>query len=148
MVPFVKGATIIDIGCGSGILMLSALFMGAHNAVGIDIEEEALQHASANAKLNHLNKKASFTKKIDRKNLKGTLLFLINMISSEQKIAWSTQKPLHKHKATLITSGILTEQRESYLNWASEQGWKWIREDSEKGWSGFVFSQEGDTEIT
>lgn len=143
MAPFVKAATVVDIGCGSGILMLSALLMGANNAIGIDIEEDALEHASANAKLNHLDKKAVFTKKMDRKKLRGTLLLLMNMISSEQKMAWSAQKPLHEQRATLITSGILTEQRETYLNWAIQQGWKLIIEASEEGWSGFVFSQEG-----
>jgi len=144
MAPFVKGATIVDIGCGSGILMLSGLLMGARHAIGIDIEEDALEHAAANAKLNHLAKKAVFTKKIERKHLGENLLFLMNMISSEQKMAWEEQKPLHSQKAVLVTSGILTEQRAPYLNWAERQGWKTITEASEEGWSGFVFTlQEG-----
>lgn len=142
MAPFVKGVAIVDIGCGSGILMLSGLLMGACHAIGIDIAEDALAHAAINAKLNHLEKRTAFTKKVKRDQLEGNSLFLMNMIFSEQKLAWDEQKPLHSPKAVLVTSGILTEQRESYLSWAAQQGWKWVSDISEEGWSGFVFLQE------
>ena len=48
------GQIALDIGCGSGILSLAALLMGAKKAYGVDIDAEALLHAEKNADLNGL----------------------------------------------------------------------------------------------
>ena len=45
---------VLDVGTGSGILALAALKMGAREAVGLDIDREALDVAAENAKLNQL----------------------------------------------------------------------------------------------
>jgi ribosomal protein L11 methyltransferase len=43
---------VIDVGCGSGILSIAALKLGAQRALGIDIDPEALPSALENAGLN------------------------------------------------------------------------------------------------
>jgi ribosomal protein L11 methyltransferase len=45
---------ILDVGTGSGVLALGALVLGVPRALGIDIDEEALRVASANARINAL----------------------------------------------------------------------------------------------
>jgi len=47
-----RGATVIDLGCGSGILAVAALKLGARQALGVDIDPEAMQATRANAELN------------------------------------------------------------------------------------------------
>lgn len=49
------GGLAADIGCGSGILALSALRLGAGKAVGLDIDPCAVRTARANARLNRLD---------------------------------------------------------------------------------------------
>ena len=44
--------TIIDFGCGSGILAVSALKLGAKNAIGIDIDQQAIDSSADNAERN------------------------------------------------------------------------------------------------
>ncbi len=46
------GLTVLDYGCGSGILGLAAVKLGAANVLGVDIDERALEAASANAQQN------------------------------------------------------------------------------------------------
>jgi ribosomal protein L11 methyltransferase len=46
------GETVLDYGCGSGILAIAALRLGAGRAVGVDIDAEAVIAASANARRN------------------------------------------------------------------------------------------------
>lgn len=46
------GTTVIDYGCGSGILAVSALCLGASRAWAVDIEPQALEATLANAALN------------------------------------------------------------------------------------------------
>jgi ribosomal protein L11 methyltransferase len=46
------GSTVLDYGCGSGILALAALALGAHRAFAVDNDEQALAATRANAELN------------------------------------------------------------------------------------------------
>ena len=51
--------TIIDYGCGSGILAIAALKLGAKHAIGIDIDPQALQASQDNAKRNNVENRLS-----------------------------------------------------------------------------------------
>ena len=46
------GETVLDYGCGSGILAIAALKLGAARAVGVDIDPLALEAARYNASAN------------------------------------------------------------------------------------------------
>ena len=48
----IKGCSVIDYGCGSGVLAISALRLGAEFARGVDIDPDALADSQANAILN------------------------------------------------------------------------------------------------
>ena len=50
--PAPSGLNVIDLGCGSGILAIAALKVGAHSALGVDIDALAIEAASHNAALN------------------------------------------------------------------------------------------------
>lgn len=47
----------LDVGCGSGILAVAALLLGAKSAVGVDIDEMAVKTAKENAQLNGVKDK-------------------------------------------------------------------------------------------
>ena len=46
------GETVLDIGCGSGILSIASLLLGAKSAVGVDIDSLAVKTAKQNAEKN------------------------------------------------------------------------------------------------
>lgn len=46
------GARVLDVGCGSGILAIAALLLGAESAVGVDIDPQALLASRENAERN------------------------------------------------------------------------------------------------
>ena len=52
--------TVLDIGCGSGILSIAAVLLGAERATGIDIDPVAVKVARENAALNGLSEKTEF----------------------------------------------------------------------------------------
>lgn len=136
MAPRVLKRIVIDIGCGSGILSLGALLLGAKQAFGIDIDEGALEHASANSRLNGLEAKSLFGRELPEQTSK-TPLVLMNMIFSEQREAWTACKV---KSGELITSGILVKERTRYLEQAREWGWKLVEERREEEWLGFIFN--------
>lgn len=52
-----KGVDVLDVGCGSGILSVASLLLGAKSALGIDIDEMSVKTARENAKLNSVDSK-------------------------------------------------------------------------------------------
>lgn len=49
-----EGAKVLDVGCGSGILSVAALKLGAGEAVGTDIDKECIISTQENLRVNHL----------------------------------------------------------------------------------------------
>lgn len=142
MKPIVQDKFFIDIGCGSGVLMLAAVAMGASAAYGIDIDPKALIHAHENAQLNQIEKKCHFClpDEFDA-SIKGEVLIAMNMISSEQRQAWKSLPILHSTVETILTSGIRKEERNQYLEQASKWNWKFTKESQEDGWLAFQFER-------
>lgn len=55
-----ENQTVLDIGCGSGVLAIAAVKLGARSAIGIDIDPDALENASENAALNEMRDRVRF----------------------------------------------------------------------------------------
>lgn len=49
-----KGMKVLDMGCGSGILSIASILLGAESCVGVDIDENAVRIAKENAELNNI----------------------------------------------------------------------------------------------
>lgn len=141
MPSYVKEKSVIDVGCGSGILSLAAVAMGATSVWGIDIDEEALVHSRANAECNGMGG-IEFLLPDDCKGKCSGSVALMNMIQSEQEVAWkSLISSIDSIPEIMVTSGILREGRADYLAMCAKWGWKLIDEREEDGWLGFVFAK-------
>lgn len=67
-----ENTTVLDVGCGSGILAIASLLLGAKSAVGVDIDELAVKTAAENAELNNVTERftaihGNFTEKVEGK---------------------------------------------------------------------------------
>jgi ribosomal protein L11 methyltransferase len=118
-----RGKRVIDIGCGSGILSFAAIALGAKDVLGIDIDLAAVEHAIENAKLNDMEESCSFIHPEQCIENKEPSVILINMILSEQELAWKELKESLNPKI-IISSGILSEEKDKALKLGENWGWK------------------------
>lgn len=136
---YVKDQIVVDIGSGSGILTLASDVLGAKKAIGVDIDPLAVEHAKENTILN--GSKAIFFLPEAFSIPEGPLVTLMNMVSSEQEIAWQSYPLVWKASTLLLTSGVLTEDKDAYLEQMQLKGWHSIHDVSLDGWHAFVFSK-------
>lgn len=135
MAQLVPGKTVLDIGCGSGILSLAAHKMGASHVLGIDMTPEALKHAKQNALLNHMQD-IVFTKEHCNYLKTKELVILINMTFQEQKTVFAEYPHL---EGAFIVSGILDFQFPPYIK-AFPYPYTSIHPVQSGGWTSFIAS--------
>ncbi|MEW9797706.1 50S ribosomal protein L11 methyltransferase [Alteromonas sp. CYL-A6] len=103
------GKTVVDFGCGSGILGIAALKLGAKNVVGIDIDPQALQASEENARRNHVEDKLQVYLPENQPDMQADVV-IANILSGPllelREIITGFCKPGGK----LVLSGILAEQ--------------------------------------
>ena len=104
-----KGKTILDYGCGSGVLAIAALRLGAAGAYALDIDEQALTATQANAALNGVSDRIKIDQAGSRTIVEADIV-LANIISSVLLSLRQTLTSATSGGGRLIISGILPDQ--------------------------------------
>lgn len=105
-----KGASLLDYGCGSGILAVAGLLLGATHAVGTDIDPQALQASRANAQANGIANE-NLRLYLPEALPKGRFdLLVANILAGPLLSLAPTLAALVRPRGKLALSGILTEQ--------------------------------------
>ncbi|MDF7671398.1 50S ribosomal protein L11 methyltransferase [Orbaceae bacterium ESL0721] len=108
-----KGKTVIDYGCGSGILAIAALKLGAKEAIGIDIDPQALQASLDNAERNQVSDKLTLYLANDRPANLVADVVVANILAGPLKELAPDIIQLVKPNGMLGLSGILSSQAET-----------------------------------
>ncbi|MBF0785863.1 50S ribosomal protein L11 methyltransferase [Muribacter muris] len=107
------GKTVIDFGCGSGILAIAALKLGAKAAIGIDIDPQAILASRNNAQANNVADRLQlFLAKDQPDNLQADVV-VANILAGPLKELAPTITTLVKPHGELGLSGILASQAQS-----------------------------------
>ncbi len=103
------GKTVVDFGCGSGILSLAALKLGAKEVIGIDIDPQALQASLENAKRNGVEDRLSLFLPKDQPSLKADVV-VANILAGPLKELAPTIIEFVAKDGLLALSGVLENQ--------------------------------------
>ncbi|QKJ85418.1 50S ribosomal protein L11 methyltransferase [Paramixta manurensis] len=108
-----EGKTVIDFGCGSGILAIAALKLGAAQAIGIDIDPQAIQASRDNAQRNGVDDRLSlYLPHQQPANLSADVV-VANILAGPLRELAPLIRVLPKNGGHLGLSGILASQAES-----------------------------------
>lgn len=107
------GKTVVDFGCGSGILAIAALKLGAARAVGIDIDPQAITASRDNAERNGVSDRLElYLPKDQPQDLLGDVV-VANILAGPLRELAPLISVLPKSGGHLGLSGILESQAES-----------------------------------
>ena len=134
----------IDVGCGSGILGISALKLGAAKAYLTDIDEIAVESSLHNCKLNGVGENAvvAHSNLLDDTNIQADLM-VANITGEVLKLlAPSIPKNL-KENGVLILSGIIESRLEMVKTAYAQVGMEVVHERRKGEWFSLVLSRKG-----
>ena len=125
-----SGQTVLDYGCGSGILAIAALKLGAKSADGVDIDPQAVEAAQANAQTNNVEASFRLPESVDTQTYD---IVLANILANPLRLLGELLASHVKTGGSIVLSGILESQAEEiseiYSQWFTmnppicDEGW-------------------------
>lgn len=138
-----KNDVLLDMGCGSGILSIGAMLLGAESAVAVDIEENAVASAIENAAKNNIQPEkytaycgnvlsdTALADKIDKK-----YDIITANIVADVLIAMGTLFDRYlKENGILIISGIIEERMDEVIIAVEKCGFTKLEHNIKDGWA-------------
>ena len=140
------GETVLDLGCGSGILSIAALLLGADRAVACDIDEKCMDVAYENAALNGVGRDRYtvrwgdvVTDRALRRELGGPYdVVVANIVADVIKALASTVRPLVREGGIFLCSGIIDDRAEEVAQCLRDNGWTIAETRSSEGWFSYL----------
>ena len=140
------GMRVLDLGCGSGILSIASILLGAERAYACDIDEKAVDVAYENAALNGVDRTRYTVRAGDvtsdarlRADMGDNYDIVVANIVSDVIIAIAPSvRPLMREGGVFITSGIIDDRADEVRGKLEENGFKVLEANQSEGWFSFV----------
>lgn len=136
------GCSVLDLGCGSGILSITALLLGAERAYAVDIDPNATDVAYSNLELNHLPRERYTTYAGDitsdaelREKLGRHDVVLANIVADVIIVLAPYVRSFMNEGAVFICSGIILERLDEVMSALTNNGLKIIGTKKDDDWA-------------
>jgi ribosomal protein L11 methyltransferase len=130
--------TIVDYGCGSGILGLAALKLGASQAYGLDIDPQACESSEQNAHLNHIDAQQFLVYENQADLPPQTDILIANIVMNPLLELRDYFHQILSHDGYLVLSGLLKTQCSQILD-RYQTHFQVIEQNYEQDWACLVF---------
>lgn len=142
------GDKVLDMGCGSGVLSIAALLLGAIRALGVDIDRNAVAVAAENARINGVAQRfeGRYGNVLTESNLEeavggGFDLICANIMADVHIAMKSIYFEKLKFGGKLILSGIIDNRAEEVREAFEMTGFCFIGAEEENGWLALAFQK-------
>lgn len=133
--------TMLDVGCGSGILSIASVKLGIHNVLGIDISEDAIEAAHNNAEINGVSDCTQFsTTPIEQLTVEYPIV-VANMLSH---LLAEIRRPLVEAVepgGVLIISGIKRDEVDAFAGEFGPEEWTPTARRLQGDWAGLEWQK-------
>ncbi|MBQ9768905.1 MAG: 50S ribosomal protein L11 methyltransferase, partial [Clostridia bacterium] len=136
-------STVLDIGCGSGILSIAGVLLGAEKAVGVDIDAQSVRVAKENAEINGVSEKTNYLIGDLADKVSGKYnVVCANIVADLILKLLENVADFMEDTGILITSGIIDMRRDDVVEGFSRFGFKIVEELNKDNWYAFVCRKE------
>lgn len=135
------GERVLDLGCGSGILSIAALLLGANEVTICDIFENAVKTASENIEKNSFTNYRAFCGNIiEDEKLRGEIgtgydVICANIVADVIIGMSGLFGVFLANGGKLIVSGIIDERLDEVTESLSQNGWSVVSSVNDNGWN-------------
>jgi len=130
---------VLDIGTGSGLLVLTAVKMGIHRGVGIDIDPAARSEARENVSLNRLAAQIEISDQY-LESIEGPFnLVTANLRYPTLKKICSCLRKITHPKGFIVFSGIRSHESADLIKAFDRKNFEFLWQDNTHDWAGVVF---------
>lgn len=130
---------VLDIGCGSGILSIAAVKLGASQAIGVDIDPLAVKTAGQNAQINQIGDQISFIQGDLFKNVHGKFdLICANIVASVILSLLNNIKDHLYANSYFLCSGILLPQAQEIKDALQSHGFQIVKIIEDNDWAAIL----------
>lgn len=137
----VEGKSCIDVGCGSGILGIAASLCGAKSVYMCDIDEQAVEFAIQNAKLNNVDIQIEKADLIE-KDIKADFIFANITADILMRFSKSIGKHLNDN-GMIVLSGIIDSRLDEVISCYEDAGFKIIDRMAQDDWRALKIVKNG-----
>ena len=138
-----EGKQVLDVGCGSGILGIAALLLGAERNLGVDIDELAVKAGNENAERNGVADRSAFVAGDLVEKVSGQYdVVCANIVADVIKMLLGDIGKFMKEDAKLILSGIIEERAGEIRQAAKENGFCILDEQTKRGWTALLCGKD------
>ena len=136
-------STVLDIGCGSGILSIAGVLLGAEKAVGVDIDAQSVRVAKENAEINCVSEKTNYLIGDLADKVSGKYnVVCANIVADVILKLLENVADFMEDTGILMTSGIIDMRRDDVVEGFSRFGFKIVEELNKDNWYAFVCRKE------
>ncbi len=137
-----EGDYVLDIGCGSGILAIASVLLGAESALGVDIDAQSVKTAKENAQINGLSHKTEFIVGDLADKVTGKYSIVCANIVADVIIKLLPDvSQFMTEDGILIISGIIDVRKDDVLAAVEKYGFNIKEEHYKENWCAFVLSK-------
>lgn len=134
-----EGSKMLDIGCGSGILSIASVLLGAKTAVGVDIDAQSVKTAKENAELNNLSGKTEYIVGDLADKISGKYnVVCANIVADVVIRLLGDVRTFMEENAVLLVSGIIDTRENDVLAAAEKHGFKVKEKQYKDNWCAFA----------
>jgi len=138
----VRGGRMLDIGTGTGVLLVAGILLGCQSGIGLDVDACARSEAAENFRINGVDKQAAASDTPIEDLSKPFDLITANLRPPTLHQMEKEVSRLAAETGAMVISGFRASEAPPLMRRYEDAGWRSVCQAEEKGWVGVTLMRD------